>query len=391
LIIDGLLLFDWASLNDVFHSVFVRAPYQQMLAPVHAYIEWVRENEARASGIERITRGIALMMANHESLLSMEGMWTASKVHGLTNQWILSSKGRTVSKAEWASWAMQLLQETDALCEIYLRQVVSHKAGWLWVMTCQTLKCLIRSFLHKERWTKAFTTIRDFVAAVVSRKASRSLASPQRRPQPLTSLVIPRVVSPTSVVQRPALWSDLGAFIVDLYVHLRSLLLSVAAFSAFPAVRNQTVAVFVPGVSQAPTAIQSLRKSLVPDWGAWRLVAAGDVVALFMSHVIRRYRVPTVVVADEEEAKHQVGDGFESSTATVEETEDDLRISGLRQLIAMSIFRDPFFSIVIKQSIYKHLVNGRLNRWIPLIGPLIANQVLYMLAMQQHSFLYTLQ
>ncbi|CUG90778.1 peroxisomal membrane protein (Pex16), putative [Bodo saltans] len=358
------------------------------LGPLSTYIEWVRENEARANGIERITRGVALMMANPESLISMEGMWTASKVHGLTNQWILSSKGRSVSNVEVGTWIQQLLQETDALLEIYLRQSVSHKAGWLWVLAAQVLKCVMRSYLQKEKWSTAFTTIRDVITAMISRKGRRLQNQPQR-PRPLTSLVIPRVVSPTSNVQRPATWSDIGAFAVDLYVHLRSLLIAATAFRAFPDARGRSVAVYTLPPKVAPSTVESLRKSLSPQWSVWRLVAAVDLVALLTSHVIRRYRIPTVI-ADEDTAA-QSCDGVEAAKTTPEETEDDLRISTIRQLIAMSIFRDPFFSIVLKQSIYKHFVFGRLNRWIPIIGPVIANQVQYMLSMQQHSFLYTLQ
>lgn len=362
-----------------------------MFGPIQKYIQWVRENEAGASGIERITRGVALMMANHESLLSMEGMWTVSKVHSLTNQWILNSKGRRVTAVELGTWAHQLLQETDALFEIYLRQSVSHKAGWLWVIAAHALKVVIRSLLQKERWASAFTTIRDVITALVSRRGRRSLSQPQK-PRPLTTLVIPRVVSSTSSVQRPASWSDIGAFTVDLYVHLRSILLSVTAYAAFPAARNNTMSIYRPPPPTAPSTVESIRKSLVPQWAVWRLFTFCDFTALLVSHVVRKYRVP-IVIADEEEesSRRQGGDGFESSTNTVEETEDDLRISQMRQLIAMNIFRDPFFSIVLKQSIYRHFVNGRLNRWIPIIGGVIANQVQYMLAMQQHSFLYTLQ
>lgn len=358
------------------------------LGPLSAYIDWVRDNEARANGIERITRGIALMMANPESLISMEGMWTVSKVHGLTNQWILSSKGRVVSNVEVGTWVQQLLQETDALVEIYLRQSVSHKAGWLWVLIAQLLKCVMRSYLQKEKWITAITTIRDVVTSMISRKGRRLQSQPQR-PQPLTSLVIPRVVSPTSSVQRPASWSDVAAFAVDLYVHLRSLFIAATAYSAFPVARRGAVAVYKSPPAAAPSTVDSLRKSLLPQWSVWRLFAVADIGALLTSHVIRRYRIPTVIA--DEDTTAQAGEGYEAAKTTPEETEDDLRISMIRQLIAMSIFRDPFFSIVLKQSIYKHFVFGRLNRWIPLIGPIIANQVQYMLSMQQHSFLYTLQ
>lgn len=53
-----------------------------------------------------------------------------------------------------------------------------------------------------------------------------------------------------------------------------------------------------------------------------------------------------------------------------------------------SLLRDPFFSVVLKQSISRYLVHGWVNK-IPLLGGLVGFQVAYFLSMQHFSFLYS--
>lgn len=346
------------------------------------YTAWVRENEPAVTGIERIIRGLALTFANVESLLSMESMWTLSKVHSLTNQWILSTKNRPVRWSDIATWLLALLQEVGSLGEIFMRHKVSHKAGWLFVVLLLTVKTIVRSLLRRESWAKAVTTLRDFAAA----RAERKTDSISRRPAPLTALVVPRVVGASSVAQRTATWSDLTALVVDTYLLFRSVSCAFLAYFAFPKGRLDTRASYSFN-QPTQTSVQSLKVSLSPKWSVWRKIVIADLIALLLSHVVQRNRVPTVLATESPTEETVEVDG--NVTPAVDANEDDLRIANIRYLLTLSAFQDPFFSIVMKPVISKYFVHGCLNR-IPLLGGFAAAQTNYVLSLQQHSLLYNL-
>lgn len=373
----------------------------EVMWPLDHYIEWVRRNEAFVSAAENMTRGLSFLFANPASLISMEGTWTVTKLHALSNRMIISTAGRQVHRAEQLSWLMQGIREVECLVEIALRHLRHHRAGWLFVVGIEILKTLLRFFIHKRRLSTACRTLSGLVLLLQSLVASRAKSAATAasvtgfsltRPKSTTSLIIPRVQTSRVAVAVPSL-SDIAASIVDLYVLLRPLLLAASAFASFPAKRLLLQDRFAFSAA-APTSVRSLKVSLSPSWGVWRLFVAADLAALLGAHLVRKYRAP-IIVADGDDAMAAVAEpelgSADASTAPTDATEDDKRVSAIGYTLVVSIFRDPFFSVVLKESVFRHLVDGRVNRWVPLLGPLLANQMRYWLSMQQHSFLYSMQ
>ncbi|CCW67774.1 unnamed protein product [Phytomonas sp. Hart1] len=67
---------------------------------------------------------------------------------------------------------------------------------------------------------------------------------------------------------------------------------------------------------------------------------------------------------------------------------DSLRTQHALRNLAYNFLRDPFFTSSIKLFIYQNFIKGFVNR-IPLLGSLVGFQVSYYLAVQHHSFLYS--
>ncbi|CCW65749.1 unnamed protein product [Phytomonas sp. EM1] len=161
-------------------------------------------------------------------------------------------------------------------------------------------------------------------------------------------------------------------------------------------------------------------ETLFPSWRWWAVFAFLDGFVLLAARFIRVNRVPVVYIhstpendgverirATSERSHHGNDSAVEEEGAeSIEEvgnppgarmdfvydlpvvSRDSLRSQQALRNLAYNFLRDPFFTASIKEFIYRHFIKGFINR-IPILGSLVAFQVSYYLAMQHHSFLYS--
>mmetsp|Transcript_47800 Transcript_47800/g.55284 ORF Transcript_47800/g.55284 Transcript_47800/m.55284 type:complete len:384 (-) Transcript_47800:73-1224(-) len=378
-----------------------------MVFLVDRYVEWVRSNEAFALALERMSRGLSMFLINPDSLVSMESAWTLTKVHAFSNQVILSTANRSPTQREKWSWLLELIKEVECLAEIALRHLKNHRAGWLFVIAVELGKGIVRGMIHKGRFTEAVVVVKGLLLGLkrVKRPQGSSAAEGTQRPVVSSDLVIPRVIargaSIESISSRTT-WADTFAVIIDTYLILRPIAMATLAFRRFsPSRLHMKQTFFHEEVSSktpaAVRAVMALRRSLSPEWSLWRSFFVLDVASLVIATVVRKQRAPVLVIDQDNGTVRPASDAFCGDTdpaawdgCSSEETAEDVRITTLKNAIFYSLFREPFFTVILKDMILRHFVDGVFNRWIPILGPLLANQVRYMLSMQECSYLYTL-
>lgn len=354
--------------------------------PLTVYAEWVRRNPAAATSAENVSRMFALIFANPESLLSMEGNWCLAKLHRLSNHILLETDGQPTTFSGVLSWGLRVVNEAESIVELYLRQKWSHRAGWRMVLLVNVLRILCSWVIKRDKVKEALQTLREFLVSK-RRNSTISAAQDASRPEPTTRLVVPKVVTQSSPLSGSSVgWMDVLAVLADAYGAVRQLLLAASTYLAFPAHRLGATAKIVP-ITAPPSSVRSLAVSLSPTWTVWRTFLLADLVALVASYFVQRYRRPIVVVDD----SVVVDADFSQLEPQLEEEDsaDERRLQEAMRPLTKHVFHDPFFSVVLKGTVYRHLVDGFINRWIPLLGPLLGNQIRYMLAMQQHCYLYT--
>ncbi|GET87269.1 hypothetical protein, conserved [Leishmania tarentolae] len=167
--------------------------------------------------------------------------------------------------------------------------------------------------------------------------------------------------------------------------------------------------------------------TLLGSWRIWAGVTGCDVLVALLARFVRHHRVPVVYIKDSvesddgstsaplleggEAASLQGGsagaaDGFATSSAdvagaadsraigtTVElpvVSHDHMRVQQALRNVLYNVMRDPFFTAVLKQLIYRHLIRGFVSR-VPLLGTCVSFYATHYLSMQYYSFLYTLR
>ncbi|KAG5482716.1 hypothetical protein CUR178_06753 [Leishmania enriettii] len=203
-----------------------------------------------------------------------------------------------------------------------------------------------------------------------------------------------------------------------------------AATAAEEAKKTGTPLKLMPG----PDPLAALHKSiaaapqqtLLGSWRVWAGVTGCDFVVALLARLVRSHRVPVVYIKESvesddgstpvdllegDEAAALQGDGAEaangftgSSTVvtgaahprTIDPTmelpvvsRDHMRVHQALRNSFYNIIRDPFFTVVLKQLLYHHLIRGFLSR-IPLLGTCFSFYAAHYLSMQHYSFLYTL-
>eukprot|EP00758_Cryptobia_borreli_P007774 Tbor_TRINITY_DN5330_c0_g1::TRINITY_DN5330_c0_g1_i1::g.5229::m.5229 len=148
-----------------------------------------------------------------------------------------------------------------------------------------------------------------------------------------------------------------------------------------------------PNLFPSSVSVSPLSGTLQPSWSAWRLMFAAEVITLLGSFWISSQRPPVTVmpVHDHGERNKEYTDihTLGGSCTGPWDAAALARIHKCEGNILKWALRDPFFSVVLKDLIRENFVNGWVNRYVPLVGGMVAGQVEYFLTMQKYSFMYT--
>ena len=390
------------------------------------YMTWVRENEAKASSLEWTSRTMALVLSDPSNIVQMESMLLIAKLHALSNQVILSTANRVVLPEEKVSYIKKAMAEMECLLELALRQKQGHAAAWRFVVCWLVAKSLFSFFLKRGSYKRLFSGLVQLVFNRGSNRRSPAAIKFGGNEKALdlqesaggeveggvntaqAALVIPRVSVPRRRIE--ALGTSVGdyvAFLVDTFHIIRAPLLAFLAQRAFtgsragPNERFGTVMTkpFGTGSLRSP-----LKDSLLSNWRVWGSVVALEAVAAMASYWLKNHHVPLVTASRsilspiEASPPSASNTGEPSSPTSVTAsaangevmTVEAARLQACFDSLLFSFLRDPFFSVVLKEFVHKHFVDGFINKWIPFFGWILASQVSYLLTLQHNSFLFTI-
>lgn len=175
------------------------------------------------------------------------------------------------------------------------------------------------------------------------------------------------------------------------------------------------------------------QRSLFPSWKSWVIFLTLDLITIVLARFVRDRRIPVVRIADvnldaippvlqsdnEENANEGTGSepsqrvgntegaeegagtssrqrGHRGTTTTTSAekspyqlSQDERRIQHCSHMIRTSVLRDPFFSVGLKNWVFRNIMVKFLER-IPLLGGIINYQLSYYFILQHFSFLHSL-
>lgn len=132
------------------HAGSVSRPSLLLPKPLRWYVDWVRANEENAQSLERLSRTFAMILSDPSNLINMEGCWTISKLHSLSNRVILQTGCRSVSASEALTHILGAIQEVESLGELLLRKYFSQQTTWSVLLALQSIKTVLNACVHQQ-------------------------------------------------------------------------------------------------------------------------------------------------------------------------------------------------------------------------------------------------
>jgi hypothetical protein len=376
---------------------------------LRSYFSWVRANEAKASSLEFSSRTMALVLGDPTNIVQMESLLLLAKLHALSNQIILGTANHVVSIDEVLSYGRRIMSEMECWIELALRQRTGHASAWRFVVLWLLSKVLLGLYMKRsayKRMTRGMLSVANSALGIHNKDG--------RRPDPdddadggSSAVVVPRVSVPRR--QREALGSspsDYLACVLDTFLVVRPLLLAFLAARAYPAHAGGGGGEPFGGIGSLRS---PLRSSLLADWRVWGTVAGLEVLAAVGSFWLKAHHVPLVTASrsastpadearqvrppwPEEQAASSPSSASAAAIASAAATTtvESARLQRCFDALLFSFLRDPFFSVVLKEFVHRHLVTGWISRWVPMLGWILASQTSYHLTLQHNSFLYTI-
>lgn len=326
------------------------------------YAKWVRENAENVTNLERVTQMVVRIFIDPRNLIITELSWVFTELHSFLNKTILTTAGRRMTSVEHMAIVSKLINELQCFVEFLLRRHYGHEVAWNVLLALQAVKCVLSVLMHRQlfllpwvvavarRWLRVTRRwLEDIFGGRLTAWGENNNDDGGNTNGGNARLVIPRVATRRQrhhhntesgdetedgggerCEQPRCTAMDLFAFVVDVLLLLRPLLLIYFARRHFP--RGVTDFVLLPlpppahqkesknnggggrGTSshnktnkkdeKGLFVVQSVlkdgvSKSLLSNWGVWLSFFGFDALIVLASRYIRRYRVPVVFINEE--------------------------------------------------------------------------------------------
>lgn len=155
------------------------SPAATVLRPFYWYVNWIRTNQENAATLQRLSRTLVMILSDPSNLISMEACWTASKLHAVTNEAIISTDGRRVGTTELLSFFQHAIQEVECLIELVTRRYCGHQRAWNVILILTGVKCILNMCIHHQLFFVSW--LWDSVKLSLRRALRNLLSLPRRR------------------------------------------------------------------------------------------------------------------------------------------------------------------------------------------------------------------
>lgn len=354
-----------------------------------AYKRLILEHEVLASIGQNLVQFLPLVLGRESSFVTLEGMFSLSRVQLAVNASILEKKYDPYTATERNQLLLRVIRESQCWLELLVRQRYNHRTAWQVLLLLEVVKMLLKFPLLRPKLIAVLQLIRNWAIRTLRSGSSSTVGSAgattlgTQRPKPITDVVIPRVLRQSEADvpahhQEQSLASTIRNA-VDLYLWVRGLLVVGTAFYMFPAARLMKPMRYRPEVSCPVSAAQSLRQAVARSWKPWLFVFALDLCAWLATTRVPSTTERIVVVDDEGRSVER----SQQDSASEQGLDDDATRSRLLlYLMYCGLYRDPFFAVALKRTLFS------LGDWIPF--PPLKFHLTHVFGLQKHSFAWSL-